>query len=267
MTFLSRLLTSVAIIALCSLPAQAASFKQAKKLYAAADYSGAIAQLQPLAKAGNAAANNLLGELYLQGLGFPADTAAAKRHFEAGARVGHLASLANLGDILDAEYKLELVALEPLAASGNALAQNRLGRMYEFGQGYDINPQAAFSWYQKSAKQGNPEGRMNLARSYNFGLGTPQNFALAEAGYLANAQAGHIDSMFFLGTMHFAQVSQAGLDADRQAYAWLKVAAQNGHATAAAMVTRLAIKLGDKLPQGDALFQEYHSAYTNNAGN
>jgi hypothetical protein len=33
------------------------------------------------------------------------------------------------------------------------------------------------------------------------------------------------------------------------------------------MVTRLAIKLGDKLPQGDALFQEYASAYTNNAGN
>ena len=263
----SRLLLGATIIALCALPAHAVSFKQAKKLHAAADYSAAISELQPLAKSGNADANNLLGEMYLQGLGVSADTALAKGYFEAGARVGHLGALANLGKILDSEYKLELKTLEPLAIGGNAQAQNRLGRMYEFGQGHDINPQSAFVWYKKSAQQGNLQGRMNLARAYNFGLGTNQDFTKAEAGYLANAQAGHIDSMFFLGTMHFAQVSQAGLDADRQAYAWLKVAAENGHATAAAMVTRLTMKLGERLEQAEALYQDYANAYSNVASN
>lgn len=258
----SRLLVGAAVIALCALPAHAASFKQAKKYYAAAEYSAAITELQPLAKAGNADANNLLGEMYLQGVGVSTDVALAKTYFEAGARVGHLAALANLGVILDNEYKLELVTLEPLAQAGNAQAQNRLGRMYEFGQGHSINPKAAYTWYKKAADQGHMDGRMNLARAHNFGLGTEQDFVKAEAGYLANAKAGHVDSMFFLGTMHFAQVSQAGLDSDRQAYAWLKVAAENGHATAAAMVTRLAIKLGDNVSQGDALYQDYASTYT-----
>jgi len=264
---LSRLLVSATIVAMCTLPAHAASFKQAKKHYAAADYAAAITELQPLAKAGNADASNLLGEMYLQGVGVNTDMALAKTYFEAGARVGHLAALANLGDILNREYKVELVTLEPLAQAGNAQAQNRLGRMYEFGQGHSINPQAAYTWYKKAADQGHMDGRMNLARAHNFGLGTKQDFVKAEAGYLANAKAGHIDSMFFLGTMHFAQVSQAGLDSDRQAYAWLKVAAQNGHATAAAMVTRLAIKLGDNLGQGDALYQEYATSYTSDATN
>ncbi|MDC9720193.1 MAG: tetratricopeptide repeat protein [Gammaproteobacteria bacterium] len=258
----SRLLISAIIFALSSLPVQAASFKQAKKLYAAADYSAAIEELQPLAKAGNADASNLLGEMYWQGLGVQSDIAKAKVLFQAGANTGHLAALNNLDGILDVEYKLELKSIEPLAANGNAEAQNRLGRMYEFGQDHDINPKLAFSWYKKAAAQGNIEGQMNVARSYNFALGTDQDLIQAEAGYLSNAQAGHIDSMFFLGTMHFAQISQAADDADRQAYAWLKLAAENGHATAAAMVTRLSIKLGDHLNQGEALYQEYAAAYS-----
>ncbi|MBT6076753.1 MAG: sel1 repeat family protein, partial [Oceanospirillaceae bacterium] len=176
-----RLLVGATMVAMCALPAHAASFKQAKKHYAAADYSAAIAELQPLAKAGNADANNLLGEMYLQGAGVNSDITLAKTFFEAGARVGHLAALANLADILNREYKVELVTLEPLAEAGNAKAQNRLGRMYEFGQGHSINPQAAYAWYKKAADQGLMNGRMNLARAHNFGLGTEQDFVKAEA--------------------------------------------------------------------------------------
>ena len=86
-----RLLVGATMVAMCALPAHAASFKQAKKHYAAADYSAAIAELQPLAKAGNADANNLLGEMYLQGVGVNSDITLAKTFFEAGARVGMVA--------------------------------------------------------------------------------------------------------------------------------------------------------------------------------
>jgi TPR repeat protein len=215
-----RLLLGAIIITIYAAPVQAESFKQAEKLYASADYFAAISELQPLAKADNADTNNLLGETYLYGLGIQTNIAKAKRLFESGARTDHLASLNNLDSIHNAEYKLELKTIEPLATSGNAAAQNDM------------------------------EGKMNLARSYNFGLGTEQDFIKAETGYLANAQAGYVDSMFSLGTMHFAQITQ---EADEAGY---------GHATAAAMVSRLAMKLGGDLDNGEALYTQYTNTFS-----
>lgn len=260
---LSRALTGALVCALLATPVYAASMKQAKKLMAANDIKGAMAELQPLARSGNAEANNMLGLLYLEGNGVAQDTAQAKIYFEAGARTGHLESLKNLNIILDAEYKVELKTVVPAAEGGDAQAQNRLGRMYEFGYGMPASPADAFKWYQKSANQANADGIMNLARAYNFGIGVGQDLIRAETGYLAGAKSGHVDSMFFLGTMHFAQISSAGSDADRQAYAWLKLASTKGHAAAAAMVSRLALKLGDKIGAADALFNEYQQTNGN----
>ncbi len=254
---LSHALTGALICALLTTPVHAASMKQAKKALAANDVETALTELQPLARSGNAEANNMLGELYMDGTGVAQDTAQAKAYFEAGARTGHLASLQNLNVILDAEYRQELTTVRPAAEAGDSKAQTRLGRMYEFGYGQTANPSDAFTWYQKAAAQGDLNGAMNLARAHNFGIGTQQDLVKAEAGYLSAAQQGHVDSMFFLGTMHFAQISQAGTDADRQAYAWLRLAADNGHAAAAAMVTRLTLKLGDQVPAAEALYKEF----------
>jgi len=256
-------LTGALVCALLAMPAYAASMKQAKKALAANDIESALSELQPLARSGNADANNMLGELYLNGIGVVQDTAQAKSYFEAGARTGHLASLKNLNIIMHAEYKQELVTLRPAAEAGDSQAQTRLGRMYEFGYGQPASPSDAFAWYSKAAAQNDLNGAMNLARAHNFGIGTQQDLLAAEAGYLAVAQQGHVDSMFFLGTMHFAQISQAGTDADRQAYAWLRLAADNGHAAAAAMVTRLTLKLGDQVTTAEALYKEYKQSYGN----
>jgi hypothetical protein len=57
------------------------------------------------------------------------------------------------------------------------------------------------------------DGKMNFASSDGLGLGAAQN--------LVKAQAGNIDSVFFLGTMPFAQISQAadnGLGKDDTLY-------------------------------------------------
>ncbi|MCP4789280.1 MAG: sel1 repeat family protein [Gammaproteobacteria bacterium] len=267
MTAITRVFSSVLnillICALLAIPAHAASMKQAKKAIAENNIEGAINELLPLANSGNSAANNMLGELYLNGTGVSQDTAQAKIYFEAGARTGHLDSLKNLNIILDTEYKQELLVVRPAAEGGDSQAQTRLGRMYEFGYGQNASPKDAFIWYNKAAAQDNLAGAMNLARAYNFGIGVAQDLIKAEAGYLAAAQRGHVDSMFFLGTMHFAQLSQAGNDADRQAYAWLRLASDNGHAAATAMVTRLKIKLNDQLTTADALYKEFKQAYDN----
>ena len=260
---LSHALTGALVCALLAMPTYAASMKQAKKALAANDIDTALNELQPLARSGNADANNMLGQLYMDGTGVAQDTAKAKSYFEAGARTGHLESLKNLNVILDAEYKQELVTVRPAAEAGDSKAQTRLGRMYEFGYGQPASPSDAFVWYSKAAAQSDLNGAMNLARAYNFGIGTQQDLVKAEAGYLATAQQGHVDSMFFLGTMHFAQISQSGPDADRQAYAWLRLAADNGHAAAAAMVTRLALKLGDKISAAEALYKELKQTHGN----
>lgn len=44
--------------------------------------------------------------------------------------------------------------LRPLAEQGNAGAQNRLGIMYEKGQGVPQDHAAAVKWYRKAAAQG-----------------------------------------------------------------------------------------------------------------
>ena len=74
---LSRALTGALVCALLATPAYAASMKQAKKLMAANDIEGAVAELQPLARSGNAEANNMLGMLYMDGTGVAQDTAQA----------------------------------------------------------------------------------------------------------------------------------------------------------------------------------------------
>lgn len=260
---LGNALAGSIIFAMLVTPVSAASIKQAKQSLAANDFETALTELAPLARSGNAEANNLLGLMYLQGNGVAQDTAQAKAYFEVGANTGHLESIQNLNIILDAEYKEELKTVRPAAEAGDSVAQTRLGRMYEFGQGVAMSPADAFIWYQKAAQQNDLNGAMNLARTYNFGIGTEQDLVQAEAIYLQGAKQGHIDSMFFLGTMHFAQVSQAGTDADRQAYAWLKLAADSGHAAAAAMVTRLTLKLGDEVATAEALYTEYRQTLGN----
>jgi hypothetical protein len=51
-------------------------------------------------------------------------------------------------------------------------------------------------------------------------------------------------------------------DLDHQAYAWLKVAADHCRATAAPMVSRLAMKLGGYLDNGEALYKQYANTFS-----
>jgi len=52
------------------------------------------------------------------------------------------------------DYKTAFKEYLPLAEAGNAEAQNRLGRMYLYGQGRISNLDKAVYWYTKAASQG-----------------------------------------------------------------------------------------------------------------
>jgi len=75
----------------------------------------------------------------------------------------------NALDIL--KDKAEFNKVKKLAESGDTDAQNKLGTMYELGEGIEKNIKEANNWYRKAAEQGNGRAQYNLGRSYLYGMG------------------------------------------------------------------------------------------------
>ncbi|MDO5968372.1 hypothetical protein Q4Q35_00995 [Flavivirga aquimarina] len=114
------------------------------------DDSAVIFKLvEPCALNGNSAAENLLGVLYLKGIGTPVDEATAFKYISSGAEKGH------------------------------ATAQYNLGRMYKTGAGCAINFNKAIDWFKKSSTNGNQRATYSLGYMYYKGLGVEQNYQQA----------------------------------------------------------------------------------------
>ncbi len=60
------------------------------------------------------------------------------------------------------DYRLALNEFRPLASSGNAKAQNRLGIMYAKGEGVDKDYELSANWFRKAADQGHVNAKANL---------------------------------------------------------------------------------------------------------
>jgi TPR repeat protein len=73
------------------------------------------------------------------------------------------------------DYITALRAWQPLAAQGNAFAQNKLGWMYQKGIGVPQNQNEAVKWYRLAAEQGSALGQFNLGFAYQNGIGVPQD--------------------------------------------------------------------------------------------
>lgn len=69
----------------------------------------------------------------------------------------------------------DLDQLTAKANAGDAAAQYQLGTMYNIGKGVDRNPDQAFAWFQKAARQGHMGAMYELAVAYYNGetLGGP----------------------------------------------------------------------------------------------
>src|SRR3981081_742616 len=65
----------------------------------------------------------------------------------------------------------ETKQLRAKADQGDAVAQNKLGMMYEKGQGSSQDYSEAVHWYRKAADQGYAEAQFNLGGMYYRGMG------------------------------------------------------------------------------------------------
>jgi TPR repeat protein len=73
------------------------------------------------------------------------------------------------------DYETVLREIKPLAAQGDADAQNFLGTLYETGEGIQQDFTQAAEWYSKSAQQGYAKAQTNLGFLYEKGKGVPQD--------------------------------------------------------------------------------------------
>jgi localization factor PodJL len=133
--------------------------------------------------------------------------------------------------------------LADAAEKGQAVAQYRLGTLYERGQGVAADPAKAAHWYEMAANQGNRKAMHNLAVSYASGAAGKKNMAEAARWFAKAAALGLSDSQFNLAVLYERGdgVPQSLLDA----FKWYSIAAASGDSESKQRMSVLQTQLGD----------------------
>ena len=149
------------------------------------------------------------------------------------------------------DYAIAFTFWEPLAKSGNKVAQYNLGIMYDNGQGVTQDYQQAVAWYRKAAKQGYASAQYNLGVRYYNGQGVTQDYQQALVWYRKAAKLGYASAQYNLGVMY--KKGQGVTQDYKQAVAWYRKAAEQGHASAQN-------NLGWMYKKGQGVTQDYKQA-------
>ena len=164
----------VALVALvlAGPPARADALLDATAAIQRKDYPTAVRLLEPLARAGNAAAQLRLAGLYYHGHGVRESDTLAQQWYERAAR------------------------------QGLAEAQFQLGNMHAYGlapaPATDDPPRLAAQWYFEAARQGHAEAQYSLGILFLTGSGVTQSNAEARRWIERAAAQGHPDARAYL---------------------------------------------------------------------
>jgi len=128
------------------------------------------------------------------------------------------------------DYATALQKWKPLAAQGNASAQNNLGTMYGDGQGVSQNHEEAAKWNRHAANQGYAVAQKNLGTMYDHGQGVFQDYKEAVKWYRLAADQGQAVAQNNLGAMYH---NGQGISQDyKEAVKWYRISADQGQAAA-----------------------------------
>ena len=159
-----RALMQVCALTLMGLSAGAAQagFAEGATAYKSRNYALALREIAPLAKAGNADAQHLLGLMYYMGRGVPRD------------------------------YRLAMQWHRKAAEQGKADAQYVIGAMYYTGNSVPQDHQQAVSWFRKAAEQGHADAQHALGLMYRYHVaGMPHDVVIAYMLWNLAAASGH----------------------------------------------------------------------------
>jgi len=151
----------LAFLMTLSSPVAAQDFQKGYAAFKAGDFATALQEWKPLAEAGDAGVQYLLGRMYDDGEDIPQDYAEAVKW-----------------------YRLA-------AEQGKARAQTILGLMYGLGQGVPQDYAESMRWYRLAADQGDAQAQSNLGAMYGNGDGVLQDNAVAHMWFNIGAANGN----------------------------------------------------------------------------
>lgn len=112
------------------------------------------------------------------------------------------------------------------ADAGSDILQFNLARLYQFGDGVDLDYEQAIYWYTRAAEQDNAEAQYELGTMHLSPQYDKQDFALAIKWYTMSAELGYAPSQCALGMMY---CMGKGMPEDyAQALKWFTLAAEQG---------------------------------------
>lgn len=93
------------------------------------------------------------------------------------------------------QYVEAMAAFEPLAAAGNADAEELIGVMYAMGLGVARDDERAFEWYLRASLKGHPGAQSGIGWYYETGRGVAAvDLVRAYAWYVLSAIGGDPDA-------------------------------------------------------------------------
>jgi localization factor PodJL len=168
------------------------------------------------------------------------------------ARSVSLEAAANSGDVV-AQYELGLqrlgngrtqdgvMMLRRAADRGLAMAQYRMAKLYERGEGVPTDLNIARQWTERAAAAGNRRAMHDLGVYFARGEGAPLDEGAAFRWFRQAAELGVADSQYNLGVLY--QQGRGVGASPSEALFWFSVAARQGDSDAAAHATALEAQL------------------------
>lgn len=219
--------------ALPSLATPAEDAKPAQEAYAKRDYAKSLALATPLAQAGNATAQTILGFQYDSGSGVRQDPEQAVAWFKKSAAQGDALGQFGLGTMFARGRGVPKDATEAVkyyrmaAVQGLALARMAIGRAYLIGDGVAKDEPEALTWYREPAEQGYASAQYVLGFAYLTGLGIEESKTTALSWLTKAAEQDDTQAQLQLGMI----ILDDGKN-DQQAVAWFRRAALLGNSDA-----------------------------------
>lgn len=129
------------------------------------------------------------------------------------------------------QHRQAVQLLTPLADSGNAQAQYRLGLLYYHGQGVAEDERLAIAFWKKAAAQGNTDAMFQLGSAFLLGTQTAKLVAdpdrEAAKWFFQAGSAGHAEAQYMLG--HLFLSGKGVVESRPEAIKWFRKASTQGH--------------------------------------
>jgi len=189
---LPLLLSTLAALLLLAAPARA-DLRAGIAAFMAGDRVIAWRELLPLARKGDAVAENYVGIMYAHGFGTDKDMTEAAYWYEKAAKQGLTDAQFNLGFLRfqNGNYAGAAPLLAEAAMAGVGMAQYYLGRMYKEGIHYPHDDAVARTWVTRAAENNITQAQFDLALMLAQGQGGPVDLREAYKWLAVTRAAGY----------------------------------------------------------------------------